>query len=197
MDLTFSKAAKVDMQDLKTFDPSFKLPCPSHSLLECHIFFIQLWAQKTPTIFCHVVLFSLLLHLFSPKNILPVNGWHKYNQWCYVERQFQCKWATWEQDFKCSSFLVSLINDRLRCSVISVYIEGCCGSVKCVHISRILQCSKVTLKKYFYTPFWSGSGTFDQAMQHFLLHHSYRNMKKAWEWVTIWYFFLFSLFFGG
>lgn len=71
----------------------------------------------------------MLPHLLSPKNILPVNRWHKYNRWCDVERQFQCKWATWEQDFKCSSFLVSIINDRLLCPVISVNTEECWGSV--------------------------------------------------------------------
>lgn len=97
---------------------------------EHHTFFIQLWAQKNSYNFLSWgAFFSMLPHLLSPKNTLPVNRWHKYNWWCDVERQFQCKWAIWEQGFKCSSFLVSLINDRLLWPAISVNTEECCGSV--------------------------------------------------------------------
>lgn len=64
--------------------------------------------------------FYVARHLFSPKNILCISRWHKYNWWCDVERQFQCKWATWEQeDFKrsciCNARQVALPSDVSMC----------------------------------------------------------------------------------
>lgn len=134
------------MPDLKTLLSIYPV-LYTVSLWTSHIFHTTMGTKKSYNFLSCGAFFSMLPHVFSPKNILPVNGWHKHNWWWDVERQFQCKWASSQQDFKCSSFLVSVINDRLLWSVISVYIEECCASVKSVHISGILRCSKVTLKK--------------------------------------------------
>lgn len=117
-------------------------------------------------------------------------------------------WANLSNNSPCmrseTQLYLQILLFKLASDIHKAYLEGRMEvkpwgdlAVLCVHISGILQCSKVTLDKYFNTFFWSVCGIFDLAMQHFLLYHSCRNMKKAWEWVTIKYFFLFILFFFG
>lgn len=129
-------------------------------------------------------------HLFSPNNTLYVNGWHERNWWCDTERQFQCKWATWEWDFKCSCIY------NARQVALPRVVTMCWGMLWQFSMSRfqafcnVVKGPLTNIQQTLWTRLWC----FHQAIWCFLLHHSHWSIKITLEWATILYL-LTSLFF--